>query len=320
MTEPSAAAGRADHEGRAGGADRDCADHAAAGRAELTAAVVRSFAQTPDPRLRELLQALVRHLHAFVEETGLTLPEWAAAVDFLTATGQRSDAKRQEFILLSDVLGVSSLAESVNHNTGLGETESTVLGPFHVVASPPRRLGDDIAVSGAGTAVSGERCVVTGRVLSTDGSPLPGATIDVWQADGEGFYDVQVPEAMDEGSLRGLFEADGEGRFWFRTVVPKHYAIPTDGPVGALLGASARHPYRPAHIHMIGAAPGREPVTTHVFVAGSPYIDGDAVFGTKDSLVREFELVEDAQAAARFSVEAPFRHVEFDLVLPPRAG
>jgi hydroxyquinol 1,2-dioxygenase len=307
LTEPSAAAGSADH---------GSADHA-----ELTAAVLRSFEQTPDPRLRVLLEALTRHLHAFVEETRLTLPEWAAAVDFLTATGQRSDATRQEFILLSDVLGVSSLVESVNHDAGLGETESTVLGPFHVVASPPRGLGDDIALGGAeGAAVHGERCVVTGRVLSTDGSPLPGATIDVWQADGDGFYDVQVPEAMDEGSLRGLFEADGEGRFWFRTVVPKHYAIPTDGPVGTLLGASARHPYRPAHIHMIGAAPGYEPVTTHVFVAGSPYIDGDAVFGTKASLVREFELDEDPEAAARFMVEAPFRRVEFDLVLPPRAA
>ncbi len=215
-------------------------------------AVVDSFAKTPDPRLRELLSSLVRHLHAFVRETEPTIAEWERAIEFLTATGQKCDDERQEFILLSDVLGISMLVETINNRKSGGATESTVLGPFHVVKSPRRELGESIDFVGTGTP-----CVVIGRVLSADGAPLPGAELDVWQASDQGFYDVQQPDVQPRANGRGLFTADADGAFWFRTIVPSHYPIPTDGPVGTLLLATERHPYRPAHIHFIVTAPGR---------------------------------------------------------------
>ena len=203
--------------------------------------VADSFDSTPDPRLRTLLQSLVRHLHAFIKEVELTEAEWAAAINFLTATGQISDEVRQEFILLSDVLGVSMLVETINHRAGEA-TESTVLGPFHVVSSPERALGADIALDG-----KGEPCLVTGRVHDLVGQPVPAATIDVWQANDDGFYDVQQPGLQPERNLRGLFTADDDGAFWFRTIVPRYYPIPQDGPVGDLLRASGRHPLPGAH-------------------------------------------------------------------------
>jgi hydroxyquinol 1,2-dioxygenase len=277
-----------------------------------TGAVVASFEGTPDPRLRAVLGSLVRHLHGFVREVEPTFEEWERAVAFLTATGQRCDDQRQEFILLSDVLGMTMLVDAINHRKASAATESTVLGPFHVVASPRRELGDSIDLVG-----TGQPCVVTGRVASLDGSPLPGALVDVWQADDHGFYDVQRPDAQPEGNGRGLFACDGDGRFWFRTVTPSAYPIPTDGPVGDLLTASGRHPYRPAHIHLIVAAEDHLPVTTHIFVAGSPYLDSDAVFAVKQSLVRDFAEVDDPDQAAAYGVEPPFRHARFDVVLQP---
>jgi hydroxyquinol 1,2-dioxygenase len=280
-----------------------------------TDAVVASLAGTPDPRLREVLESLVRHLHGFVREVEPTFAEWERAIAFLTATGQMSDDKRQEFILLSDVLGVTMLVDAINHRKPGQATESTVLGPFHVVDSPPRRLGDSIDL-----VATGEPCVVSGSVRSLDGTSLPGALVDVWQADDHGFYDVQQPASQPPGNLRGLFRTDAEGRFWFRTVTPSAYPIPTDGPVGGLLTATARHPYRPAHIHLIVGADGHQPVTTHVFVAGSPYLDSDAVFAVKQSLVREFHTVDDPAQAAAYGVPAPFRHTHFDVVLQPAAG
>ena len=245
-------------------------------------AVAAAFGETPDPRLREVMTSLVHHLHAFVKDVELTEAEWGAAIGFLTRTGQTCDDVRQEFILLSDVLGVSMLVETINHRAGGTGTESTVLGPFHQVASPPRALGDDIALDGKGTP-----CRVEGRVTGPDGEPIPGADVDVWQANEDGFYDVQQPGVQPELNLRGLFTADADGRFHFRSVVPRHYPIPADGPVGEMLAATGRHPYRPAHLHFIVSAPGYLPVTTHAFVAGSPYLDSDAVFGVKESLVRE---------------------------------
>ena len=245
-------------------------------------AVAASFAETEDPRLREVMTSLVHHLHAFVKDVELTEEEWAAAIGFLTRTGQTCDDVRQEFILLSDVLGVSMLVETINHRAGGTGTESTVLGPFHMVESPPRELGDDIALDGKGTP-----CLVRGRVTGPDGEPIPGASVDAWQANDDGFYDVQQPGVQPEYNLRGLFTADDDGRFHFRTIEPRHYPIPYDGPVGELLAATGRHAYRPAHLHLIVSAPGYRPVTTHVFVAGSPYLDSDAVFGVKESLVRE---------------------------------
>ncbi|MEU4877649.1 dioxygenase [Streptomyces sp. NPDC021608] len=276
----------------------------------ITAAVVDSFRDTPDPRLRELLQALVRHLHDYVREVRPTTREWERAVDYLTAVGQTCGPTRQEFILLSDVLGVSMLVETVNEQGG--GTEGTVLGPFHVVASPPRASGDSIDLLGSGTP-----CVVALRVLSADGAPLAAASVDVWQCTEDGFYDVQQPDVQPPGNGRGLFRTDDEGRLWFRTVVPSHYPIPTDGPVGRLLVATGRHPYRPAHIHFVVDAHGHRPLTTHVFVAGSPYQDSDAVFAVKDSLVVDFAQVDDVEKALAHRVAAPFRMAEFDIVLEP---
>jgi protocatechuate 3,4-dioxygenase beta subunit len=280
-----------------------------------TEAVVASLAGTPDPRLREVVTSLVTHLHRFVREVEPTMAEWERAIGFLTATGQRCDETRQEFILLSDVLGVTMLVDAINHRKVTEATESTVLGPFHMVQSPPRQLGDRIDLVGTGGP-----CVVSGRVVSLDGTPLAGATVDVWQADDHGFYDVQQPGDQPPGNGRGLFTADDDGRYWFRTVVPSPYPIPTDGPVGGLLTATGRHPYRPAHIHLIVGAPGHLPVTTHVFVAGSPYLDSDAVFAVKQGLVREFATIEDPAEAAAYGVEPPFRQARFDVVLEPAAG
>ncbi|MGW7548412.1 intradiol ring-cleavage dioxygenase [Streptomyces sp. NPDC054770] len=276
----------------------------------VTTEAVDSLRGTDDPRLRELLTALIRHLHAFTRETRLTQREWEAAVAFLTETGQTCTDTRQEFILLSDVLGLSMLVETINGHDDPGSTESTVLGPFHMTESPVRELGANIDLVG-----TGEPCVVSGVVRSADGTPLPGAVLDVWQADPHGFYDVQQPDVQPPGNGRGLFTADGEGRFRFRTCVPSEYPIPTDGPVGALLKATGRHPYRPAHIHFIVSAAGHAPVTTHIFVAGGAYLDSDAVFAVKESLVKDFTPTDDPALAREYGVPNPFRHARFDLVL-----
>ncbi|HSZ39470.1 MAG TPA: intradiol ring-cleavage dioxygenase [Trebonia sp.] len=277
-------------------------------------AVVESFAPSTDARLREILTSLVRHLHGFAREVELTIPEWESAIDFLTRTGQKCDDKRQEFILLSDVLGLSMLTETISNRKFGVATESTVLGPFHVVESPVRALGDSIDHVG-----TGEPCVVTGRVVSVSGTPLPGATLDVWQANDEGFYDVQQPGVQEIGNGRGLFTADDRGEFWFRTVVPRYYPIPTDGPVGELLRATGRHSFRPAHIHFIVSAPGHRDLTTHIFVAGSEYIESDTVFAVKKSLVADFAQVDDPALAERWGVPAPFRHADFTITLQPES-
>ena len=278
-------------------------------------AVIDSFAPTADPRLREILTSLVRHLHSFAREVELTIPEWELAIDFLTRTGQKCDDERQEFILLSDVLGMSMLVETISNRKFGVATESTVLGPFHVVESPPRSLGDNIDLVGAGTP-----CVVTGRVVSVDGTRLPGAKLDVWQANDQGFYDVQQPDVQPRANGRGLFTADASGEFWFRTIVPSYYPIPIDGPVGELLAATGRHPYRPAHIHFIVTAPGHRALTTHIFVAGSKYIESDAVFAVKKSLVADFEEVTDPAAGEKWNVPVPFRHASFEIVMQPEAA
>ena len=191
--------------------------------------VIASLAGTPDARLRTVLTALVRHLHAFAKDVELTDAEWAYAIDFLTRTGHRSDDVRQEFILLSDVLGLSMLVDTINHRTGGSSTESTVLGPFHMVESPPRALGDSIALDGMGSP-----CLVSGRVTGPDGEPIPRALVDVWQANADGYYDVQQPGVQPERNLRGLFTTADDGRYWFRSIVPRYYPIPDDGPVGEL--------------------------------------------------------------------------------------
>jgi protocatechuate 3,4-dioxygenase beta subunit len=272
--------------------------------------VAASLNGTPDPRLKQVMTSLVRHLHSFIKDVELTEQEWGQAIDFLTLTGQTCSNTRQEFILLSDVLGASMLVETINHRTGGASTESTVLGPFHMVASPMRQPGDNINLDGKGTP-----CLVSGRVTGPDGEPLGGASVDVWQTNEDGFYDVQQPDIQPPGNLRGLFETDEQGRFWFRSVVPRFYPIPDDGPVGRLLAATGRHPNRPAHLHFIVSAPAYRPVTTHVFVADSPYLDSDAVFGVKASLIREVAEVDDPVQAAEAGLPNPFRTLTFDLTL-----
>lgn len=278
----------------------------------LLAEVRVSFENTPDVRTRAILDALVRHAHAFMREVSPSLEEWEAGVAFLTRVGQACSNTRQEFVLLSDVLGLSMLAESLNDADIESVTDSTVLGPFHMTASPNRQLGESIDMTG-----SGEPCVVTGTVRGPRGAPIPGAAVDVWQCDGDGFYDVQKPGEVPAGNGRGLFTTDDQGRFNFRTVVPSHYPIPTDGPVGDLLAAAQRHPYRPAHIHFIAGAPGYRELTTHIFVAESPYLDSDAVFAVKPSLIASFDTSDDAALAALHRVAPPFVHAHVDLVLAP---
>jgi hydroxyquinol 1,2-dioxygenase len=275
-------------------------------------AVIESFAGTPDERLQTILGSLVRHLHAAVREVEPSIAEWERAIGFLTATGQKCSDVRQEFILLSDVLGISMLVETINEHGAPGATQSTVLGPFHMTESPRRELGDTIDLVG-----QSEPCVVTGQVVDPDGRPLPGAALDVWQADDHGAYDVQEPDKQPAGNGRGLFTADAGGQFWFRTIVPSYYPIPTDGPVGELLDATRRHPYRPAHIHFIVSADGYQSLTTHIFVDGTPYIDSDAVFAVKKSLITDFKEVDDPELAARYRVSNPFRLADIQLRLSP---
>ncbi|MFB8372114.1 dioxygenase [Pseudarthrobacter sp. NPDC055928] len=278
----------------------------------LTSEVLQSWAQTPDERLRQILGSLTTHLHSFVQEVAPTIQEWDQAIDFLTKTGKTCTDVRQEFILLSDVLGVSMLVETINGQETPDATDSTVLGPFHMVESPGRALGDDISPES-----EGPRCVVSGRILSVDGSPIPNAVIDIWQADTKGFYDVQQPGTQSIGNGRALLRSDSDGQFHFRSVVPMYYPIPTDGPVGKLLLATARHPFRPAHIHFLVTAPGYRELTTHIFIGGSDYIDSDTVFAVKTSLVKDFRENPDPDDAAHYGVQSPFRHGHFDIVLHP---
>ena len=268
--------------------------------AELTEQVLAAYAGAPDPRLRELIAALIRHVHGFVTETGLTPEEWLAAVEFLTATGQKCDHRRQEFVLLSDVLGVSSLVDIVN--AAGGATESTVLGPFYVSGAPAREMGDQI-----GRPEDGSPTFVHGRVTDLAGRPLDRARLDVWQTAGNGLYDTQDP-SQPEFNLRGVFVTGPDGSYQFRTVRPVSYPIPADGPVGGLLRGAGRHNWRAAHIHAIVSAPGRRSVTTHIFDADNPYLDSDAVFGVKDSLVRPFRPAGPGDPAeVDYVVEMDFR-------------
>ncbi|MCV0396608.1 MAG: intradiol ring-cleavage dioxygenase [Rhizobiaceae bacterium] len=249
----------------------------------ITDAVVERVGNASDPRIREISEAVVRHLHALVREVRPTQDEWMAAVNFLTRTGQMCNDKRQEFILLSDTLGISMLVDAINHEQSKGATETTVLGPFYVESPPEHELGDNIS-----PGMEGAPLFVSGSVSSTDGAPLVGAVVDVWHSDDDGYYDVQQPDDVEGLTMRARFHADGNGRFHFWTIKPAAYPIPHDGPVGDMLEAQGRHPWRPAHVHFMISAPGHERLVTHVFVAGDQYLDSDAVFGVKDSLIHDF--------------------------------
>jgi catechol 1,2-dioxygenase len=249
----------------------------------LLADVLSTYRDSPDPRLHQIMEAAVRHLHGFVSEVGLTRDEWMAGIEFLTAVGHMSTPTRQEFILLSDTLGVSSLVEMIGFDGAPGTTENTVLGPFYVPGSPVRERGQSICVGDQ----PGIPLLIRGRVADLVGQPAVGATLDVWQTSTTGTYAVQ-DTAQDPANLRGIFHVDDDGAFEFRTIRPVPYQIPHDGPVGRLLAATGRHPWRAAHIHIIASAPGYKTLTTHIFDADSDFLDSDAVFGVRDGLIVKF--------------------------------
>jgi protocatechuate 3,4-dioxygenase beta subunit len=247
----------------------------------LTDETIARMSGSQDARLVEVMTRLLVHLHDFVREIRPSQEEWMAAIRFLTETGQTCSDTRQEYILLSDVLGVSMLVDAVNHEASPGATESTVLGPFYTGVQPTLPFDASIDRTGPGPSAR-----VSGRVLGAGGTPIAGAQVEVWQASPAGLYDVQDP-AQPPGNLRATFVTEPDGRYAFRTLVPECYPIPDDGPVGKLLRAIGRHPWRPAHVHFLITAPGYRRLVTHIFLAGGRYLDSDAVFGVKPSLVVE---------------------------------
>jgi hydroxyquinol 1,2-dioxygenase len=283
---------------------------------ELTAAVIRSFDDAPDPRAKFLLQELVKSLHDYVRKTDLTMEEWEFAIDFLTRTGQKCTDIRQEFILLSDVMGVSMLVDAVNHRDREGATETTVLGPFYVGEHKVTPHGTDISAN-----LPGERMFVQSRVTDKSGKPLANVPVDVWHADDDGLYDSQKPSYATQGaSSRARFITDADGRFFFRTIVPCSYPIPVDGPVGEMIHATKRPALRPAHIHFLVAAPGHQPLVTHVFIGGDPNIDRDVVFGVKDELIANIEKRTDPKMPDGKPAPTPWHLMTYEFRMKPGAG
>jgi hydroxyquinol 1,2-dioxygenase len=265
----------------------------------ITQAVIARFADTPDARLKQIMTSLVQHLHAFAREVKLTEQEWFAGIEFLTRTGHITDDRRQEFILLSDTLGLSMLTVAMNNDKPAGCTEATVFGPFYVEGAPEYALGQDVA-----NGAAGQPCEVRGRVRGLGGEAVPGAQIHVWQADAQGMYDVQRDGQAHQA--RGVLHAGREGEYHFQSILAESYPIPDDGPVGDLLKATKRHPWRPAHLHFMIKAPGYETLTTHVFRDGDRYLDSDAVFGVRKSLIADWVQQPDGRWL-----------VEYDFVLNP---
>ncbi|MEO8050425.1 MAG: intradiol ring-cleavage dioxygenase [Acidobacteriota bacterium] len=280
---------------------------------DITAEVLRRFDATGDPRLKQIMQSLVKHIHAFLKDVQLQEAEWWQGIEFLTRTGHMCDDRRQEFILLSDTLGISMLTDLISNRKPAGSTESTVFGPFHRADAPQREYGDSII----GADRNGTVTYMSGRVMDLHGKSIPGAELDVWQAAADGLYDVQDP-SLSEINMRGKFRADKDGRYLVKTTRPVAYQIPADGPVGEMLKATKRHAWRPAHVHFLVSAPGYSPVTTHVFDSIDKYLDEDAVFGVKNSLIAEFKEHRTRDEAAReFGAEPPFCTCEFDFVMAP---
>jgi hydroxyquinol 1,2-dioxygenase len=280
----------------------------------ITQAYLARLVNMPENRLKTILVSLVQHLHTFARETKLTEGEWKQGIDFLTATGHKCNETRQEFILLSDTLGLSQLVVAQNHQRSSNATEQTVFGPFHVEGAPilPPH-GADIS-----NGAVGETCFVSVRVTAVDGTPLVGAMVDCWQADSEGFYDVQDPEwAQDNMALRARFVTDESGDLSMRTVLPKSYPIPTDGTVGQMLEATHRSPMRPAHIHFMVQKPGYDTLVTHIFAEGDEYLDSDVVFGVRSSCIGDYEKNAPGTAPDGTKMNEPFYTMQCDLVLEP---
>ena len=280
----------------------------------LTAAVVERLKDTNDKRLRQIMTSAVKHLHAFAQEVHLTEEEWFEGIKFLTAVGQKCDDKRQEFILLSDILGLSMMVCALNHKSLPGATEATVLGPFFAHGAKEYEHDGDLR---EGCSVKGEDTLVVGRVLSVEGKPIPNATLDIWQAKADGIYDVQTG---GEFELRGRVKVNAKGEYAFKSYKPKFYSVPDDGPVGELLRATGNHKMRPAHMHAVVSAPGFQQVITHVFVDGDPYLDDDAVYAVKDSLVGKYKKVNDAAQAKKLAMSNPFLKLDWDFHLAPERG
>ena len=261
-------------------------------------------------RLKQVMEVITRKLHEAVKEIEPTQEEWMEAITFLTRTGQLCNEWRQEFILLSDVLGVSMLVDAINNRKPTGASQSTVLGPFYVANAPELPMGANICLDG-----KGEDMVIHGRILDTEGSPVANALLDVWQANDEGFYDVQQKGIQPDFNLRGVFRTGADGHYWFRAAKPRFYPIPNDGTVGTLLQTLGRHPHRPAHLHFILKADGFNTLTTHIFDKDDAYINSDAVFGVKESLLAEFKWVTDPSASEGLGFAGPFWDVEYNFIL-----
>lgn len=275
----------------------------------LTEIVLARHAGADNPRLKQIMTSLVQHLHAFAREVSLTEDEWFAGIRFLTEIGHITDDKRQEFILLSDTLGLSMLVTAMNNRKPHGCTESTVLGPFFVDGAPEFRNGDDMA-----NGAKGEPCFVSGRITALDGTPIPGAAIEVWQADSDGFYDVQY-QGETAAQARGKLRSLPDGSFHFRSITAESYPIPYDGPVGRMLEALGRHPWRPAHLHFMIEAPGYDRLITHVFRSGDQYLESDAVFGVRSSLIADWKRCEAGLAPDGTKMDRPFSTLDFTFVL-----
>jgi hydroxyquinol 1,2-dioxygenase len=280
----------------------------------ITELALRRWGTARSPRTAQLMTALVRHLHEFAREVELTEDEWLAAVEWLTATGQASDDKRQEFILASDVIGLSMLVVQLNNRFSAEATPATVLGPFHIDGSPPTPFGHDMSDGLPGTPL-----FITGKVTDTSGKPMSSAVLDVWQADSDGYYESQIAE-VDEARLRAKYQAREDGTYCIRTIAPLGYSIPMDGPVGELIGKTDISHFRPAHVHFLIDEPGHRKLITHLFQAGAQYLDTDVVFGTKDALVVEFAERPPGLAPDGNSIGQPYLHATYDFVLEPMSG
>ena len=288
---------------------------------ELTQAVLARLDGATDPRFAQIMQSLVKHLHAFIREVDLKPQEWMSGIEFLTAVGQKCDDKRQEFILLSDTLGVSMMVVMLDQAAAMAKeraglrvteaTEATVQGPFYWDGAPEMPLGANIA-----EGVSGEPAYYSGRITDTEGKPISGALLDLWSGDGDGFYDMQLPGG--EMAARARIRTDAQGRYWFWSIRPTYYPVPVDGPVGRMLDGMGRHPNRPGHIHMMVSAPGHVTVTTHLFVANSPYIDSDAVFGVRPSLIVDYVKHAAGTAPDGRAMDKPYWTAPFDFCLEPK--
>jgi hydroxyquinol 1,2-dioxygenase len=278
----------------------------------ITGLAAERWATARDPRTAELMTALVRHLHAFAREVRLTEAEWMAAIGWLTRTGQISDDKREEFILASDVLGLSMLVVQMNHRLDPAATPATVLGPFHIEGSPEFGYGEDMS-----DGVPGTPLYLHGTVRDLAGNPVAGAVLDVWQADTEGAYESQVPD-IDEARLRAKYATREDGSWCLRTIAPKGYTIPMDGPVGELISHTEISHFRPAHVHFLINVPGYEPLITHLFQEGAEYLDSDVVFGTKQELVVPFEGRKPGPTPDGGRIDQPWLEGHYDFVLQPR--